>query len=85
MDSQRVDELGVGQAKAGDAHVLVGLASGLEPGVALIVRAGEETEDRGVVHETWLRKDGLVVLLREPLLHSHPAGARVTLLRAATP
>ena len=66
-------------AKPNDAHILVGLASGLQPGSTLRVRPATEDEERVVVHETWLRNDGLVVLLRDALKEAHPLGATVML------
>ena len=66
-------------AEGGDAHLLVGLAPGLVSGAALVLRPHDSREERVVVHEAWLRNDGLVVLLKEPCLHSHPVGAHVYL------
>ena len=38
-----------------------------------------EAEDQVTVHETWLRKDGLVVLLKDGLRFNHPPGTKVLL------
>lgn len=64
----------------GDAHILVGLASGLVSGAALLLRPQEQEQETVVIHETWLRKDGLVILLKEPCQNAHPAGAHVLLV-----
>ena len=66
-------------AKSGDAHVLVGLATGLSPGVLLCIAPETEAEDQVTVHENWLRKDGLVVLLKDGLRFNHPPGTKVLL------
>jgi len=63
----------------GDAHILVGLASGFVSGVSLTISAEEATEETVVVYETWLRKDGLVLILKDPCRCAHEAGAHVML------
>jgi hypothetical protein len=69
----------LGAAEAGDAHLLVGLAPGLVSGAALVLRPHEAQEESVVAHEAWLRKDGLIVLLKEPCRQSHPVGSHVYL------
>lgn len=69
--------------QSGDAHILVGLASGLVSGAMLTLRPQEVDEETVVIHETWLRRDGLVVLLKDPVKRAHPAGSHVMLLPAA--
>ena len=64
-------------AQEGDAHLLVGLASGFVAGAPLVLQPQEENEEAVFIHETWLRKDGLVVLLKDPVRRAHPVGAHV--------
>ena len=64
-------------ARAGDAHVLVGLIAGLAKGASVIVQPGSASEEEAIVHETHLRNDGLFVLLRDELQLEHPAGAKL--------
>ena len=66
-------------AKAGDAHLLVGLASGFVSGVQLVISPDEMHEELVTVYETWLRKDGLVLILKDPTQSAHGAGAKVLL------
>ena len=73
----------LGATEEGDAHLLMGLASGLVSGALLTLRPQEQSEETVVIHETWLRRDGLVVLLKEPCKFAHPAGAHVMLLPSA--
>ena len=55
--------------------VIAGAAGG---GAALVIQPQEgEHEEQVVIQETWLRKDGLVVLLKDPVVSDHPAGAHV--------
>ena len=49
------------------------------PAYAVPPAGGEAVEERCVVHETVLRSDGLVVLLREAVCKPHPIAARVIL------
>lgn len=65
--------------KEGDAHLLVGLASGFVSGVTLTISPDEMHEENVTVYETWLRKDGLVLILKDPTRSAHPAGATVLL------
>lgn len=67
-------------ARSGDAHLLVGLTSGLQPGASLLIRPNDAAARETVeVQAVWLRKDGLVVLLRDPIERAHPVGSHVLL------
>ena len=63
--------------KEGDAHLLVGLASGFVTGASVTLEPQTSDEETVIVYETWLRKDGLVLILKEPCKGAHPMGSHV--------
>lgn len=60
--------------EAGQSQLQVGLCAGFVKGATVLLQPGEDVEEKLVVEDVWLRREGLSVLLQSPCMHAHGRG-----------